>query len=289
MRNIRNAFGCARINFLKWRGNLMVVLLLLMWVLYIVLQTRPLTAFCMENDYVITPWVLHMLGVTPQFISTILYITLFSHAPFSSQTVPFTMIRTGKRTWLIGQVVYIVAASFVLVLLTYVSMLITLSPCLGFSAGWGGVLTGLSQDSSMLYKVECLLYSNRAVINRYSAIEGTLIAFGVRWLNAVLVGTMVLFFNTVVRRGSGLTAAVACAAFSLLAKEGAGLVMGLTGIKKMAVFFWGDLNNLSPIDPKGIDIRWAVIIQLLLIAAFILCSIIAFCKKDTQFDTDEFS
>ena len=44
-------------------------------------------------------------------LSSVLLVLLFADMPFLSSGIPFYLVRTDRRTWISGQVVYILAAT----------------------------------------------------------------------------------------------------------------------------------------------------------------------------------
>ena len=151
MDEVRKVLFCVRANLSKWKRNPVVLSLALCWFSLIYDWCIPLTRFCFAVDARITPWLFPFLMQPHAIIIYVVLLTLFfAHAPFCNQHSPLTMIRMSKRTWFIGQVAYIAAASLMATLFTLGSMLLVLAPWLGFSINWGGVLQSLAEHTIRL-------------------------------------------------------------------------------------------------------------------------------------------
>lgn len=288
MHSIRTALFCAAANFRKWHRNPTIIVLGLVWFVFTMNQFKGLTDWCVENGYRVTPWVVSFYtnNYYTIFVFVIALIILFSQAPFCDASAPFTMIRTGKTAWFVGQFLYILAASFVFVAATTGFVLVVLTPALGFSAQWGGVLEGLTEDPSPIRERGCNLLLSRIMMEQYTPIEATAITLLMMWLTAALVGTLVLCFNTLFRPGAGLIAAGVVAAWSWFSHLG--IFQYGDWMKKTCVFHWCSLMNLQPLDRSGAEIPTAVWIQLAVIAVLSGVSLWRFSRRDTVFEKSLF-
>lgn len=284
MRNIKLAFFCAGTNFLKWHKNLTVLMAALVWGVLTVYYTKGLTEFCIAEGHYISPWVLPFYLDSPYgvFLYVAVLIILFAHAPFCDVATPFALIRTGKCTWFMGQVLYIVGASFLTVAYTYGCILVTLLPCLGYTNEWGGVLIGLTEDPSLIAGYTEGIRPNAYIVQSYSAIEATVITFLLIWLTSVFVGCIILFFNTVVASGAGVYVATLLACWTYFTELGS--MLFYRGVQSTAIFMWCSLKWLYPINTDALSVNTAVGIQLAFIAVSVIASTAAFCKRDTQFE-----
>jgi len=92
-----------------------------------------------------SPWVFPFLLTTPIMfpIYGCLTILLFCNAPFTDSHTQFLMIRVSRRNWVIGQLLYIIAAAFVYTAFFIVASMLVLIPNLQLTIDWGAVLKTL--------------------------------------------------------------------------------------------------------------------------------------------------
>ena len=103
-------FSIALHNFKKWAVNPRLYILLLMEVLYLHSRLSPVGELCARTGYKVTPYLLPFLldegsAVMMLFLGVVL---LFCDAPFIEDEQPYIMLRSGRRIWFIGQMLYIV-------------------------------------------------------------------------------------------------------------------------------------------------------------------------------------
>ncbi len=290
MGKIKKSICCAGVNFLKWRRSLNTILLFLLWFAWSTEQLRPVAQYCQDNGYVISPWILpfQISDVNTILVYVFTLIVLFANAPFCDTTASFVMIRTGKSSWFHGQLLYIFGAGFVLTLFTYAGALVTLAPCLGFSMKWGGVLTGLAEQPSLMSGYDRHISPKLSIIQTYSAWEATLWAFLLLWGMAVLVGSILLFFNMAVRPGAGVIAVAAIEGFTIFTRHAPGLGAGKAELMRWDVFHWCSMHHIQPVDAGSPVAPWQVVLFFFITAGVLgLCGAWMFCRRDTVFESDE--
>ena len=293
MRELKRIFYCAGTNFRKWYKNPAIWMIALLWLILLLENNLGLPMFCLKNGYTITPWLLpfSMINYTTLFMMVLVLTVLFAQAPFCDVSVPFTMVRTGKRAWFLGQVLYIIGAALLFTLYTCACLGLLVAPCAGFSMDWGGVLRGLATDPGQFQDGYAMALSiSPQIIARYTPLEATTHSFLLIWLTAVLVGCTILFFNVVFRHGLGVIFAILLMCWTYATEFNRSGQIGRLGawLKATNIYHWCSLTHLAPIDVKGMPLPQAVMIDLLLIAVMIVWSMIYFCRKDTLFEKNQF-
>jgi hypothetical protein len=106
------------------------------------------------------------------------------------------------------------------------------------------------------------------------------------WLTAVLVGTILLCFNTVLKPlvGIAIVGAIegwswSCTRYYLL--YGAWML-------KTNLFHWCTPLTLYPLQADGMKMHISVLVQLLLIVILMTVGTVVFSRKDTQFEKSLF-
>lgn len=143
-------FSIALHNFKKWAVNPRLYILLLIEVLYLHSRLSPVGELCVRTGYKVTPYLLPFLldegsAVMMLFLGVVL---LFCDAPFIEDEQPYIMLRSGRRIWFIGQMLYIVMASVLYFIVLYFISVLVLLPHIEWSAAWGKLLSTFSQTSA---------------------------------------------------------------------------------------------------------------------------------------------
>ena len=143
-------FSIALHNFKKWAVNPRLYILLLIEVLYLHSRLSPVGELCARTGYKVTPYLLPFLldegsAVMMLFLGVVL---LFCDAPFIEDEQPYIMLRSGRRIWFIGQMLYIVMASVLYFIVLYFISVLVLLPHIEWSTAWGKLLSTFSQTSA---------------------------------------------------------------------------------------------------------------------------------------------
>lgn len=115
MCKVRQVFYIAQSNFRKWYKNPQIIMCFLLAFIFCFLLSDKVMQFAQSRDT-------HLQGLEA-FIWTfgdsqsvlaisILLLLLFSDMPNLSNEVPYFMVRTNRRVWMLGQILYLLTATF---------------------------------------------------------------------------------------------------------------------------------------------------------------------------------
>lgn len=124
MCKIRQIFYIAQSNFRKWHKNPQIILCFLLAFIFCFLLSDKVMQFAWKYDT-------HLQGMEA-FIWTfgdsqsvlaisILLLLLFSDMPNLSNEVPYLMVRTERKVWMMGQILYLLLATFCFMLFILVA------------------------------------------------------------------------------------------------------------------------------------------------------------------------
>ncbi len=115
---IRQSLTVAAYNFRSWRRNPRVVLTFALALVLSWLLTEKAVAFSSEHDtptQILEPFIWAFGdGASILFASSILLL-LFADMPFLSAATPYYLVRIDRRTWLLGQMLYVIFATILYV------------------------------------------------------------------------------------------------------------------------------------------------------------------------------
>ena len=129
---------------------------------------------------------------------------LFSELPFRDNNQTFQLVRGGKRPWIFGQFLYIIAISFMYFAFVFAAYCAVLFPRLDFSMkSWGKIVNTIAATNvSNTYGLRLLMPQN--VLSEFSPIEAFGISFALAVLISITLGVIILTFNLIVKHNSGL-------------------------------------------------------------------------------------
>lgn len=225
----------------RWAHNPKTYVLFFLLALYLTEMLRPIREFSVAVDIPVTPWIFPFV-TTNWFDLLILLlgiILLFCEIPFLDEDQPYLLVRSGRKDWIFGQFLYILAASAIYFLFILFMSIIILAPNMTYSADWGKIISTLSQtDAGIHYRIGMKFpYS---VLLTFSPVGCTLFSFFLFWLCAVMLGMLILVINLTTKKAVGTAVATFLSLFTIFAINGSGYF--LYYISPMS---WMGLNNLD--------------------------------------------
>lgn len=254
MDKLKSVFHVCNNNYLKWRSTprvTLVFLLLAVFLFYSTAGTRALTA---TQNMGITPWLFPFILSFPLniIIFYLALILLFCDAPFFDEQFPYLCMRSGRKVWVMGQILYLITASLIYVVAAYLLSILFCLPNLGFSQDWGKILRMMTMPMSNQFTKDYLtgIMQNPAqcanVMAQYAPLQATLLSMLLMWLNGVFLGLLMFTVNLRARQGVGALAAaffVCLDFFALLFSDAHGFEANL--IYYFSPVSWVNLANLQ--------------------------------------------
>ena len=127
MKKIKQAFSIAGYNFRLWRGNPRIVVTFALSFILCFLLTDKAVRFAVEHNttlQLVETFIWSFGDSNSILLSSVLLVMLFADMPFLSSGTPFYLVRTDRRTWITGQVIYIIAATSIYMVFVLVSTIL---------------------------------------------------------------------------------------------------------------------------------------------------------------------
>lgn len=115
MRKIRQVMYTAISNFRRWRRSPHIILCFLLAFIFCFMLSDKVVEFVRTHGTTlqVTEGFIWTFGDSQSvLIISLLLLLLFSDMPNLSNEVPFFIIRTDRRVWLLGQIIYLISATF---------------------------------------------------------------------------------------------------------------------------------------------------------------------------------
>ncbi len=200
MANVRKAFHLSVIGLRKWSSNPRYAVILVLLMLTTQQAVFPLNNVCRTIGVRVTPWLLpHYIstGFSPSLILLIALLLLFCDAPFISNNTPFECIRSGRRVWLSGKILYIILSSVIFTIVYFSLTVLWVLPNVYPSLEWGRVLETLAQTRT---NMQLGFFIHYQMIVTYEPLAATLLSLIMILLQAIFMGLLIfainLFFNS---------------------------------------------------------------------------------------------
>lgn len=282
--NIKNITFCSLTNFKKWIVDIKIYVLFILIFVFSIWNLSELYEYSKVVGIGVSPWFFpHLLTVPVTVpIFSCFAMLLFSNAPFIDRHMPFILVRTGRITWVLGQLLYIFFASLLYTVTNYLITVIAFIPRIDFTSDWGKIIRTLALNpaSAMEKGIEKTVNIQNGIVSTFSAIEATLISLGLFFLVTFFIGIVIFSLNLMIGKMSGLIAIGILVFISYFSIFVGRLTIGLK------VFYFSPLSwtSLQYVDwyGSGEAPSFLYVVVFLLGTSLILCflSIVSFAKKD---------
>ena len=114
MKRISQAFSIAGYNFRLWRRNPRILVTFLLAFIMCFLLSDKVVRFAADHNttmQLVEAFIWSFGDSNSILVSNMLLIMLFADMPFLSSGTPFYLVRTDRKTWITGQVIYTIAAT----------------------------------------------------------------------------------------------------------------------------------------------------------------------------------
>lgn len=285
MDKVRTISALSGLNFRKWAASTRIKIILLVTFLMVYNYMYGIRRFTSSVGVAVTPWALVFLmtSFTSLIIIMLGFVFLYCDAPFLDQHQPYILLRTGRKTFIAGQILYIFASSFLYTFFVFLMTVLCCLPNLQFSTGWGKIfktlaVTGIGSQFGISFSVPQILVQN----------DTPLAAMGEQilllWLVGCFLGFLIFTFNLFLPRIYGIIFASLLVLLDMFA-DFYSISHGISG--NMIYFFspvsWANLNILknrpNDILPSFSYVCTALIV---LIIIFIVCITLLFRKKEIE-------
>lgn len=121
---IKQLFAVAGYNFRQWHKNSRIIITFCLSFILCFLLSDKAVQFAREYGTVmqiLEPFIWTFGDANSILLSSLLLVLLFADMPFISTGTPFYLMRIDRKTWILGQAVYIIAATSVYLVFILIS------------------------------------------------------------------------------------------------------------------------------------------------------------------------
>ena len=174
---------------------------------------------------------------------------LFCDAPFINQGSSFEMIRTGKKKWLLGKLMYVVGMSFIYTASLMLVSGLLLFPKITFQKGWGKALLTLAQTNAASVLGNDYIRLDYGLMLQYEPLEAMLMSGLMAWVVCLIVGVCILVINLSFERLPGAVGGILIAMLPYFQKNFSNLhtMLFFSPGTWMNITFWNtEIRTLYP-------------------------------------------
>lgn len=205
---IKNVVLCTLINYRKWIVDIKVYTIFSLIFVFSAWNFSGIREYASIVGVGVSPWIFPHILITP--IAMPIYgcftLLLFCDAPFIDRHMPFVIIRTGRISWVLGQLLYIVTTSIIYTVFNYLISILSFFPYFDFTHDWGKLIRTLAVNPTSAYEkgIDLTVWIDNSIITSFSAIKATLISLGLFFLVALFMGILIFCLNLITGKMTGV-------------------------------------------------------------------------------------
>lgn len=220
MDSIKRVFLISLYNMKKLLINPRLYIIVILSFLYMQFMLLPVRDFCRNVGIGITPYVFPFFiaaSYSAKIIS-LLAVLLFCNAPFVDSEHPYIILRSSRKKWFAGQIVYIFMAGLLYGFLLVIMNSLIFMPYIQFDGNWGKVINTLAQTGAAV-EHGIVVPFDYLIINSYSPFMAMALQMLLCCLIFFLLGNVIFLLNALIGRAAGSVIAVAIILFPMIAED----------------------------------------------------------------------
>lgn len=193
MLNANKSLRVCKNNILKCSLTNRTILLYILLFVLVYIYSKDLASFTINMPYNIMPctFPFFLNSRICKYLIMIGIIVLFFDAPFISNNEKYVVIRSGKKNWAIGNVLYIMCETAIYFSVLTLFSIIVLIPNIYFSNSWGKLMNTVALNPMKSLP----LYIDYVILETYTPMKAYLISFFLNWCAGTLIGLIMLLVN----------------------------------------------------------------------------------------------
>lgn len=267
-------------NLRKWKTDyriwvIGILILVITWI-YIDDMNRVATEIGSAMPIWIYPFIYSQFHM--KLIYTLPIILIFCNAPFIDDNQTFIFIRSGRKKWICGQMLYVVLASGIYYIFLIITSLLSCIVAGGeISIEWGKTLSTVANSDIAGYLGAYFVEASKSTIIYFTPLNATWFTFLLSWLCGTTIGLLIFFCNILTgTRFLGITTSSMFIVLSALVD---------TGFPKVIRFSPISWITLDKVDVGGLtqspSFEYCISVYLIIIA-LLIAGILIFGKNQSM-------
>lgn len=242
-----------------------VYIIIILSFMYIQFMLNPVKLFARNVQMGVSPYLFPFLLTSNYSVKMflLLAILLFCNAPFMDEAQLYIVVRTGRRKWCAGQILYMMMLSGIYTLILILFTMVALIPELSVRSDWGKVINTLAQTGIAASQGIPISF-DYSIILKYHPITAMILEGVLCWLLFVLFGNLIFSVNMKISKFAGNILAVAIIFFQMIAEEISPLLTYFSPASWASLSFL-DINHSNQYPGVNYALTAMVIINLVFI------------------------
>lgn len=242
MRSLKTVISVCLQDLRKWQTDYriwtIVVLMIIMVQIYIDDMRRIVVGLGTDMPVWIFPFLYQQYHT--KLIFTLPVVLLFCNAPFADQNQIFVYMRTGRKKWLCGQILYIVVTSALYYIFLFIVSFLSTALYGGSGLEWGKTLQTVATSNAAQYFGSPFIDVSYTVVTFFTPLQAVWFTFLVSWLSAVVIGLIIFLCNLL--SGTRLLGVLISSVLVVLSMF---VERGWQSIIKYSPISWNTLDNID--------------------------------------------
>lgn len=243
MKLFRTSFFICIQNFRKWTTDYRIWILGI--IICILIHSYWSDMEIISNSIGIKPsqWIFPFLysQFYMKLIFTLPLILIFCDAPFTDSNQIFVIMRSGRKSWALGQILYIFMTSAVYYIFIFAATLFFSLSCSDWSMEWGKVINTIAHTNIAQNNGAFFVEASSLITTFFSPVQAVWFTFLLSTLSAAVLGLIIFFVNiTTNAKSIGMAVSASLAVLSFMVANG-----DLDYLLKFSPMSWNTLNNVD--------------------------------------------
>lgn len=215
MRDVKQAFRIAGQNFSGWGKNPRIWMTFLLAAVLCLMLSDQIISRAVKYETILQvfePFIWTYGDASSVMLSSLLLILLFADMPFISQATPYWLVRTKRKVWLAGQIIYVILATAIYNIFLAAMLGIMGAPFSFTGNVWSetAAMLGYGGGESITVPVSIKTMESSTP---YSCAA---VVFGLVLLYTLFIAVLMLFLNLTAGNMAGVIGAFAVSLYGLL-------------------------------------------------------------------------
>ena len=199
--NIKVLSLCLRMSFRKWFLSPRIPVFFLFILSFGFWTSGGVASLAAAMGEGVSPWLLPHYFANPLMMSLFGFLVtfLFNDAPFYDSHTGFVLIRSGRKNWILAQILYVIIASFLNALCWLLASLLPLIGKLQLTGDWGKVILSLANGQADAVAAEqnivLAIFPDIRICTQHGGLQATLLSFLLLWFVAAFLGFVIFCLN----------------------------------------------------------------------------------------------
>lgn len=215
MRDIKQAFWIAGQNFYGWKKSPRIWMTFILAAILCLMLSDQIISHAIKYETILQvfePFIWTYGDASSVMLSSLLLILLFADMPFISQATPYWLVRTKRKIWLAGQIIYVILATVIYNIFLAVMLGIMGAPFSFTGNVWSETAAMLGYGGGESITVPVSIKTMESSTPYMCAA----IVFGLVLLYTLFIAVLMLFLNLAAGNMAGVIGAFAVSLYGLL-------------------------------------------------------------------------